>query len=74
MQYDHHPDPAIAFCIEVDALEGMAYDVMAGLCSYESFIERCRRASEFRVGGDPHAVAAKDRLRALIATVRPQRN
>lgn len=66
-RFGHHPDPAIDFCIEVDALEGMAIDVRAGLDDAEAFKARLSRALEFRVGGDEGAVRAKDALRKLAA-------
>jgi hypothetical protein len=67
MRYDHHPDPAIAFCIEVDEIEALHYDVRNKIAP-EKMSERDRRilrAMSFRVGGDAHAVAAKDRLREI---------
>ena len=29
-RFGHHPDPAIDFCIEVEDIEGMAYNVKVG--------------------------------------------
>lgn len=66
MRFGHHPEPAIDFCCEVDAIEGMLADWKAGLTSHEDVGARMARAMQFRVGGDAHAVAAKDRLRSLI--------
>ena len=63
-QFGHHPDPAIDFCIEVEALEGMAYDRSVGLPAPQ-FAERVERALQFRVGGDEGAVAAKNLLRSF---------
>ena len=68
-RFGHHPIPADDFCIEIDAIEGMIADYRAGLCGRSAIVERIRRAAEFRVGGDPYAVAAKDRLRALQITL-----
>ena len=70
MRYDHHPDPAIAFEIEVDIIEGMYADWRAGLLPHEDVGYRAAKAMQFRVGGDAGAVAAKQRLRDLI---NPQR-
>ena len=68
-RFGHHPDPAIDFCVEVDAIDGMIADHRAGLCSKPPIVERIMKAMEFRVGGDAHAVAAKDTLRALSISV-----
>lgn len=70
MQYDHHPDPAIAFCVEVERLEGAAYDVKVGLTRREAVLADIERALQFRVGGDPQAVEAKAALRRLAAELR----
>jgi molybdopterin-binding protein len=70
MQYNHHPDPAIAFCIEVDILEGLYYDMRHGLPVTEDVPARAARALQFRVGGDAYAIAAKQALRDLIAAGR----
>lgn len=64
-RFDHHPDPAIDFCIEVEELEGMAYNVSVGLDERQSVARRINRAMEFVVGGDPGAVVAKGLLREL---------
>jgi len=69
MRYDHHPDPAIAFEVEIDIIEGMVADVLAGQSTKQEVINRMQRAMQFRVGGDARAVAAKDRLRALLVAV-----
>lgn len=67
MRYDHHPDPAIAFCVEVEEIEGEAYNARVGLTDREAVGMRAQRAMQFRVGGDLHAIRAKDRLREVIA-------
>jgi hypothetical protein len=64
-KFGHHPDPAIDFCVEVDALTGMAHDVHCGLANETEYVVRLDRALAFNVGGDPHAVAAKANLREL---------
>jgi hypothetical protein len=64
-RFDHHPDPAIDFCIEVDCIEGIAFDVAHQLESRELLVQRLTRALDFKVGGDQNAVAAKQRLRVL---------
>ena len=65
MRYDHHPDPAIAYEIEVQIIEGLAYNASVGLDDPKVVQERIDRAMQFRVGGDQGAVAAKQRLRSL---------
>lgn len=66
-RFGHHPDPAIDFCVEVEVLEGIAYDRSVGFANPAdgSFDERLSRAMEFRVGGDRGAIYAKHRLREL---------
>lgn len=66
-RFDHHPDPAIDFCIEVEELEGMAYDRSVGMPAPD-FESRVEKALDFRVGGDQWAVAAKAALRTLGET------
>ncbi len=50
-RFDHHPNPAIDYCCEVDALEGMKWDVAAGLDTHEAYRQRLTRALDFNVGG-----------------------
>lgn len=64
-RFGHHPDPAIDFCVEVECLEGLAYDITVGLQGREPVARRVNRAMQFRVGGDLHAIAAKEALREL---------
>lgn len=64
-RFDHHPDPAVDYCVEVDALEGMAYDVGVGLASREEFEARIFRASMFRPMIDANALDARRALLAL---------
>jgi hypothetical protein len=66
-RFGHHPDPATDFEVEVDALQGMAYDVGVGLQNAATLRERVARAMEFRVGGVPSCVAAKGVLREIEA-------
>lgn len=68
-RFGHHPDPAIDFCCEVDAIEGMVADHRAGLCTKPPIRERMAKALDFTVGGDINAVIAKDTLRALSVTL-----
>ena len=64
-RFDHHPDPAIDFCIEVDAIEAEVFDATHGLISGSGLNRRIERALEFRVGGDIGAVNAKASLRRV---------
>lgn len=66
-RFGHHPDPAIDFCVEVETIEGELADQRAGLAPTMNVAERIARALEFRVGGDPRAVMAKNALRAASA-------
>jgi len=67
MHFGHHPDPAVDFCLEVEAIENEAVDQKAGMPPRFSVAERAARALQFRVGGDPRAIAAKAALRAIAA-------
>jgi hypothetical protein len=67
--FGHHPDPAIDFEVEVQAIEGMAAEARAGMeppfASAGQVRERLAKAMSFRVGGDQGAVAAKALLRKI---------
>ena len=62
-------DPAVDFCVEVDAIEGLAADYRAGLEPKEAVERRIEEAMKFRVGGVPAAVDAKAALRKLEASL-----
>jgi len=73
-RFGHHPDPAIDFEIEVQSLEARLIDAENGYAkigtepeAVASVLADIKRAMEFRVGGDPSAVAAKQALRNLEA-------
>ena len=66
-RFGHHPDPAADFCVEVEVLEGLVYEVGVGLADYEEIFDRVSKALDFRVGGDSHAVAAKQILRRVAS-------
>lgn len=72
-RFGHHPDPAVDFCTEVDAIDGMFADLGAGLETYQAVMNRVDRALEFRVGGDAHAVSAKRCLRHIHARLEARR-
>jgi hypothetical protein len=68
-RFDHHPDPAIDFCIEVEAIQGQLFDAAHGISkpgtepvTIEEVRDRIARAMTFRVGGDEGAVTAKSLL------------
>jgi hypothetical protein len=69
-RFDHHPDPAIDFCIEVEELEGMAYNRRVGFGPEPTLNARVNRAMDFRVGGDLNAIAAKGILRTIDAELK----
>lgn len=72
-RFGHHPNPADDFCVEVDIIEGLAFDVVHGIWGDPHGIRgRISRAMEFVVGGDQIAIAAKNSLRLIeTAIVRP---
>ena len=63
-RFDHHSDPAIDFCVEVEVLQGLVYEAQVGMIPAAPVFERIDRAMSFRVGGDLHAIAAKEMLRS----------
>lgn len=69
-KFGFHPDPAVDFCVEVDVLGAMVYDVHVGLESRKKLEDRVFKALQFNVGGVPEAVAAKGRLRAIDAMLK----
>lgn len=68
-RFGHHPDPATDFCVEVEALQGEAENhrigLMNGTPSRAELQQRVAKAMNFRVGGDPIAVHAKEILRMI---------
>jgi hypothetical protein len=66
-RFGHHPDPANDFCVEVEVIEGLAYDESVGAKVGGDLSERIARAMTFRVGGDEIAVRAKATLRKIEA-------
>lgn len=67
-RFGHHPNPAIDFCVEVECLEGMAYDRGVG-DAVPDLEKRLSRALAFRVGGDEIAVKAKQLLWPIVDQV-----
>jgi len=70
MDFGHHPDPTIDFCVEVEEIQAMAQNRKVGFDAEPDLEHRIERAMQFRVGGDVGAVAAKQTLRE-IANVLP---
>lgn len=68
-RFGWNEDPAVDFCVEVDAIAGMEADVRAGLEDKENLSFRVFRAMQFRVGGVESAVSAKRALREIEARV-----
>lgn len=66
-RFNWHPDPAIDFEVEVEALEGVALDRLIGFANPEdaTLESRVEKAMQFRVGGDLGAINAKHALRKL---------
>jgi hypothetical protein len=69
-RFGFHPDPAIDFLCEVEAIEGEAYDVGATGTLTATLLPRMDRAMRFRVGGDASAVKAKIALRQIECALR----
>ena len=68
-RFGHHPDPAIDFCCEVDAIEGLAYDVSVGAAPRDDLFRSVSRAIDFIPGADELAVKAKARLNEIADTL-----
>lgn len=66
-RFGHHPDPAIDFSEEVDAIEAEVVDRAAGLAQTMDLGARIAQALQFTVGGDTKAVVAKQALRKIAA-------
>jgi hypothetical protein len=68
-RFGHHPNPADDFCIEVECLQGEwenhKIGFVNGTPSRNELDARVSRAMEFRVGGVPAAMSAKDTLRQI---------
>ena len=71
-RFEHHPDPAIDFCIEVEILESRLHQAELGLAkmgdkpeTVYKVLESICRALQFNVGADEGAVNAKHILRQL---------
>lgn len=69
-KFGWNENPAIDFCAEVDAIEGLVADYRAGLETKETVMARIVRALFFRVGGDERAVSAKAKLRTLADSLK----
>lgn len=69
-RFGWNENPAVDFCIEVDAIEGMVADHKAGLEGRQVIEDRIFRAIQFRVGGDERSVMAKTALRKAEAALR----
>lgn len=66
MEFGHHPDAAVDFCLEVEAIENDLTDRAAGLSpQIPDLGARIERAMQFKVGGDAGAVVAKSSLRKI---------
>lgn len=76
-KFGHHPDPAIDFEVEIETIQSLLYDATHGVTSRDdipAISERISKAMDFRVGGDPGAVAAKHMLRDLEKEAAKQMN
>ena len=71
-RFGHHHDPAIDFCIEVECIEGEAFNERRGIPIEGPHIDdRIFRAMQFRTGGDAGAIKAKELLREIEKARRP---
>lgn len=71
-RFGHHPDAALDFCIEVEALTGRLHDAKHGISKpgtpaevVQAVANDIARAMTFKVGGDEGAIYAKHCLRKL---------
>lgn len=66
-RFNHHPDPAIDFEVEVEELHSILFDMQHNLspCEEPDFRRRVREAMHFRVGGIPSCIEAKHLLRQI---------
>lgn len=79
-RFGHHPEPAIDFCIEVEALEGHLFDAKHGIGKPgheprrvdDDFRRRVSDAMYFIVGGDQIAITAKATLRSIYTQVQDE--
>lgn len=69
MKFDHHPDPAIDFCHEVQELDAMHVNRKLDVHPEPDLEKRVERAMLFRVGGDLNAISAKWKLRDIEAAL-----
>jgi hypothetical protein len=73
-RFGHHPDPAIDFCVEVEAIESEHLNIQIGFTNgtptADELRRRVDRAMSFRVGGDLNAIEAKRLLRGIDAGIR----
>lgn len=65
-RFGHHPDPALDFCVEVEEIQGLVYDVKIGMAKRKDVEDRIFRAMMFNPGLSP-AVDAKRALRMAEA-------
>lgn len=68
--FGHHPEPAYDFCVEVEVLQGMVYDVYTEGLSVATLLDRIAKAMEFVVGGDEQAILAKGLLYEIETKVK----
>lgn len=72
-RFNHHPDPAIDFCVEVESLlgeiENQRIGFKNGTPAQHEIDKRIEHALDFKVGGDQGAILAKQQLRAALSTV-----
>lgn len=66
-RFGHHPNPADDFCVEVEEIIAIHKDRELRFPNPDdaSLDERVRRAMDFTVGGNEHAVHAKQLLREV---------
>lgn len=73
-RFNHHPNPATDFCVEVETILALEFDATHNLdgVKIDDVLKRIDAAMDFRVGGDAHAVRAKQTLREIEARLRPK--
>lgn len=65
--FGHHPDPETDFCVEVDVIQGLHADFLAGLEGRQAVEDRISNAMDFpiKVNTSGRCIAAREKLRVI---------
>jgi hypothetical protein len=72
-RFGHHPDPADDYCVEVECLLGMECNRQVGFDPEPDLERRVTRALDFKAGGSPYALVAREQLLLLAERLEDQR-